>query len=218
MKVDRRAGQASKTRNVDETLPHTVLYSQFKDPESVAHFNKDSSLSASSLSLATPLAMTSILKKALGLNAEGNPSNAPPLHGLRVLEFAGLAPGPLVGLILADFGADVIRIDKVGATMNADGLARGKRSIAVDPKTREGLETLRRLMEKADVVIDPFRPGVLERLGLGPEEASRGNEGLVFARLTGFQRQGELPSSAIFHHELTDRTRQARTPAWPGTT
>lgn len=194
MKVDRRAGQASKTRNVDKTLPHTVLYGQIKDPES-----DSSSLLASTPSLrlqATPLTMTSILKKALGLNVDGNPPTSPPLTGLRVLEFAGLAPGPLVGLILADFGADVIRIDKVGATMNADGLARGKRSIAVDPKTGEGLETLRRLMEKADVVIDPFRPGVLERLGLGPEEACKRNEGLVFARLTGFQRQGELPSSA----------------------
>lgn len=142
--------------------------------------------------------MASLLKKAFGLSGvDGNPSNQPPLHGLRVVEFAGLAPGPLVGLILADFGADVIRIDKVGASINPDGLARGKRSISVDPKTADGLETLRRLVEKADVVIDPFRPGVLERLGLGPEEAARSNQRVIFARLTGFQRQGECELMAF---------------------
>lgn len=118
-------------------------------------------------------------------------SNALPLAGTRVVEFAGLAPGPMVGMILADFGADVIRIDKVGTGINPDGLCRGKRSIALDPKSPQGLETLRKLISKSDVVIDPFRPGVLERLGVGPEECARGNEGLVFARLTGFQREGE---------------------------
>lgn len=125
-------------------------------------------------------------------------SSSLPLAGLKVVEFAGLAPGPMVGLVLADFGADVIRIDKVGAGLNADGLCRGKRSIAVDPKTGEGLRTLRRLVAQADVLIDPFRPNVLERLGLGPAEVAHGwkqegvegNARLVYARLTGFQRTG----------------------------
>lgn len=116
-----------------------------------------------------------------------------------MIEFAGLAPGPMVGMILSDFGADVVRIDKVGAGINPDGLARGKRSIALDPKNAEGLQTLRKLISTSDVVIDPFRPGVLERLGVGPDDCQRGwsgngiqrNERLIFARLTGFQREGE---------------------------
>ena len=120
-----------------------------------------------------------------------------PLSGVRVLEFAGLAPGPMVGLVLADFGADVVRVDRVGGGLNADTLARGKRSVALDPKHPAGKLALRTLASRADVVIDPFRPGVLERLGLGPAavqaggDGVRANEGVVFARLTGFQREGE---------------------------
>ncbi|PWN19017.1 putative alpha-methylacyl-CoA racemase [Microstroma glucosiphilum] len=137
-------------------------------------------------------------------SSSSSPSSSLPLTGLKVVEFAGLAPGPMVGLVLADFGADVIRIDKVGAALNADGLCRGKRSIAVDPKTGEGLRTLRRLIAKADVLIDPFRPNVLERLGLGPaevekgwkEEGIEGNARLVYARLTGFQRTGPYANMA----------------------
>jgi alpha-methylacyl-CoA racemase len=119
-----------------------------------------------------------------------------PLEGIKVVEFGGLAPGPLVGLILADFGADVIRIDKVGDTFKADGLCRGKRSLAISPKHPKGLHVLRTLISRADVVVDPFRPGVLERLGLGPEDIRQGKEGVpgneacIVARLTGFQREG----------------------------
>ncbi|KDN36131.1 CoA-transferase family III [Tilletiaria anomala UBC 951] len=142
-----------------------------------------------------------ILRKA----SQKETTEAPPLRGLKVVEFAGLAPGPFVGLILADFGADVIRIDKVGAGINTDTLTRGKRSIAVDPKSPTGLKTLRRLIREADVLIEPFRPGVMERLGLGPEhvvEGKGGGEGLsanprlVYARLTGFQRQGPYANMA----------------------
>lgn len=135
-------------------------------------------------------------------SSSSSASNGLPLSGVKVVEFAGLAPGPMVGLILADFGADVVRIDKVGSSLNTDGLARGKRSIAVDPKTQSGLTTLRRLISGADVLIDPFRPGVLERLGLGPEEVRKGfdkvagNERLVYARITGFQREGPYASMA----------------------
>ncbi|PWN39469.1 putative alpha-methylacyl-CoA racemase [Ceraceosorus guamensis] len=125
-----------------------------------------------------------------------------PLSGLKVVEFAGLAPGPMVGLILADFGATVIRIDKVNASFNPDSLVRGKKSVALDPKNKHGLRAIRRLLSRTDVVVDPFRPGVLERLGLGPEDVRQGregcgaNEGCVFARLTGFQRQGPYASMA----------------------
>lgn len=121
-----------------------------------------------------------------------------PLTSLRVLEFSGLAPGPMVGLVLADFGADVVRVDKVNAGLNADTLCRGKRSVALDPKKPRGLRAIRLLASKADVIIDPFRPGVLERLGVGPEDVRigrdgvAGNERVVFARLTGFQREGKL--------------------------
>lgn len=130
----------------------------------------------------------------------GADSSSPPLSGLKVVEFAGLAPGPMVGLILADFGADVVRIDRMGATVNTDGLCRRKRSICVNVKIPQGLQTLKRLVSQADVLIDPFRPGVLERLGVGPAEFQEGepygNEGLVFARITGFQRQGPYANMA----------------------
>ncbi|TCD61072.1 hypothetical protein EIP91_009056 [Steccherinum ochraceum] len=127
-----------------------------------------------------------------------------PLSGIRVVEFAGLAPGPFAGLILADWGADVIRIDRppssssVTAEVPPDVLARDKRSIAVDPKVPSGLAVIKRLVSTADVLIEPFRPGVMERLGLGPEvflggkdSSERGlNEKLVYARLVGFSRTG----------------------------
>ena len=93
------------------------------------------------------------------------------------------------GMVLADWGADVIRIDKTDQSSTSDILSRGKRSIAVDPKVSGGLEIIKRLVNKADVVIDPFRPGVLERLGLGPDvfldPQSGTNRRLVFARLRG---------------------------------
>ncbi|PWY97102.1 CoA-transferase family III [Testicularia cyperi] len=126
-----------------------------------------------------------------------------PLAGIRVVEFSGLAPGPFVGMVLADFGADVIRVDKTGTSLNPDSLCRGKRSIAVSPKNPEGHSILTQLIKSADVVIDPFRPGVLERLGLGPGDFTaeingngNGNKGLVFARLTGFQRTGPYANMA----------------------
>lgn len=111
------------------------------------------------------------------------------LEGIRVIEMAGLAPVPYCGMILADFGADVVRVDRLGSK-SGDFLARGKRSIAVDLKNPEGVETVLQLVEKADVLVEPFRPGVMERLGLGPEVAQARNEKLVYARLTGFGQEG----------------------------
>ena len=89
------------------------------------------------------------------------------LQGIRVVEMAGLAPAPFCGMILADFGADVVRVDRVGAG-SFDHLARGKRSMAVNLKSPDGVETVLRLVERADVLLEPYRPGVMERLGLGP--------------------------------------------------
>jgi len=117
------------------------------------------------------------------------------LEGIRVVEMAGLAPVPYCGMILADFGADVVRVDRVGSR-SADFLARGKRSVAVDLKKPEGVETVLRLADKADVLIEPFRPGVMERLGLGPEVAQGRNPKLVYGRLTGFGQQGPYASMA----------------------
>lgn len=109
------------------------------------------------------------------------------LAGLKVIEFAGLAPGPFAGLVLADNGADVIRIDKNSSTSN-DILCRGKRSLAIDSKSKDGRDVLLKLLRKADVLIDPFRPGVMERLGLGPDVfLGKGGENkkLIYARIVG---------------------------------
>lgn len=117
-----------------------------------------------------------------------------PLSGLKVVEFAGLAPGPFAGLVLADWGADVIRIDKplessnLAASVSQDYLARNKRSIAINPKVPSGLAVIKTIINGSDVLIDPFRPGVMERLGLGPKVflgEGGSNKRLVYARLAG---------------------------------
>ncbi|KAL0064813.1 hypothetical protein AAF712_008210 [Marasmius tenuissimus] len=123
------------------------------------------------------------------------------LKGIKVVEFAGLAPGPFAGLILADNGADVIRIDRPGS-VSVDSLCRGKRSIAINPKVAAGRETLKKIIASSDVLIDPYRPGVLERLGLGPEvflgKNGKGglNERLIYARMSGFPRTGRQKDMA----------------------
>lgn len=124
-----------------------------------------------------------------------------PLEGIRVIEFAGLAPGPLCGLVLADLGATVVRVDNPASvgTPPDDVLCRGKQSIAISPKTSAGRAALLRLISKSHVLIDPFRPGVMENLGLGPEVflGPQGvNTRLIYARLVGFDRRGELKNMA----------------------
>ncbi|EPQ54016.1 CoA-transferase family III [Gloeophyllum trabeum ATCC 11539] len=122
-----------------------------------------------------------------------------PLNGLKVIEFAGLAPGPFAGLVLADWGAAVTRVDRPGHGPSADILCRRKRSLAINPKVPSGLAALRRLIADSDVLIDPFRPGVLEKLGLGPDVflGEGGLNGrLVYARVAGFPRKGAYSSMA----------------------
>ncbi|KAM0786483.1 hypothetical protein ACM66B_001941 [Microbotryomycetes sp. NB124-2] len=155
-----------------------------------------------------------------------------PLKGIRVLELAGLAPGPYCGMVLADFGADVVRVDRLGTSFNPDTLTRHKRSLSLSLKSPAGVQLLQTLLSgpapqagcsnpnckcsaskqatcannsnsslwRADVLIDPFRPGVLERLGLGPDKLLQANPRLIIARLTGFRREG--PYSMMAGHDL----------------
>ncbi|KAF4767890.1 hypothetical protein N7455_000017 [Penicillium solitum] len=120
------------------------------------------------------------------------------LDNIRVLELAGLAPGPFAGLLLADNGADVLRVDRVqpGHSPSPDVLIRGKSSICVDLKSPPGKQLLLRLIPHVDVLVDPFRPGVLEKLGLGPDVLLKINPRLIIARLTGFRRDGKYATMA----------------------
>lgn len=122
-----------------------------------------------------------------------------PLHGYTVIELAGIGPAPMGGMMLADMGAEVIRIERAGGTsalVMKDVSARGKKSVVINLKDSGGLETLLRMVENADVLIDPYRPGVCEKLGIGPEVCLARNSKLVFARMTGWGQEGPLAQSA----------------------
>ena len=121
-----------------------------------------------------------------------------PLTGVKVVEFAGIGPGPFCGMLLSDLGADVVRIDRKGQGRGspADVTSRGRRSIALDLKKPESVETCLRLMDAADIVFEGFRPGVMERLGLGPDIALKRNPKLVFGRMTGWGQTGPLSHAA----------------------
>jgi alpha-methylacyl-CoA racemase len=126
-----------------------------------------------------------------------------PLSGIRAVELGGLGPGPFAAMMLADLGADVVRIDRpdakpfvTGLDSSLDVLLRGRRSLTVDLKSQDGLALVRRLVDRADVLIDPFRPGTAERLGLGPDEMLATNPGLVYARVTGWGQTGPLSHTA----------------------
>ena len=126
-----------------------------------------------------------------------------PLAGCRVLEFAGIGPAPFCGMLLADMGADVLRIDRcdsieLGTPVQPgfDVLGRGKRSLALDLKTPSHVHHVMALVERADVLLEGFRPGVMERLELGPEPCLAANPRLVFARMTGWGQHGPLARSA----------------------
>ncbi len=126
-----------------------------------------------------------------------------PLEGIKILEVAGIGPGPFAGMMLSDMGADLIRIDRADragggdpANPPKDVLARGRRSVAVDLKHPDGIETVLAMVEKADVIIEGFRPGVMERLGLGPDICLARNPGLIFGRMTGWGQEGPMASAA----------------------
>jgi alpha-methylacyl-CoA racemase len=132
-----------------------------------------------------------------------------PLQGIRVLEMVGIGPGPFCGMMLADMGADVIRVDRPadkragldGKPPTQDALrydvtARGKRTVAIDLKNAEGVQQVLALVEQADVLIEGFRPGVMERLGLGPETCLQRNPKLVYGRMTGWGQSGPLAQAA----------------------
>jgi len=122
----------------------------------------------------------------------------PPLTGLRVLEFAGLAPGPFCGLLCADYGADVVKLDRPTPNNN-DNLTRGKRLLNVDLKSPSSLSLVTQLCSHADIIIDPYRPGLLEKLGLGPDVLCNLNPRLIYARLTGFRRDDRVYKNMAGH-------------------
>lgn len=123
-----------------------------------------------------------------------------PLTGIRVIELAGIGPGPLAGQLLADLGADVISVDRKAETPNPvrpkDANRRGKRSIAVNLKAEGASDVILKLCESADILIEGFRPGVAERLGLGPDAVHAINPALVYGRLTGWGQTGPLADRA----------------------
>ncbi|MGA1503512.1 MAG: CaiB/BaiF CoA transferase family protein [Ilumatobacteraceae bacterium] len=127
---------------------------------------------------------------------------AGPLGGVRVIEIAGIGPGPFAAMMLADMGAEVIRVDRTQAVRDDatgahwDVMLRGRRNIALDLKHPEGVETLLTLVEGADAIIEGFRPGVMERLGVGPDACMSRNPTLVFGRMTGWGQAGPYANAA----------------------
>ncbi len=130
-----------------------------------------------------------------------------PLEGKKIIEIAGIGPGPFCAMVLSDLGAEVIRVDRVSAVPNefpltpgVDLLNRGRKSVAFDLKNQEGIKALLRLVEEADALIEGFRPGVAERLGIGPEKCLERNPRLVYGRMTGWGQTG--PYSSMAGHDI----------------
>ncbi len=126
-----------------------------------------------------------------------------PLDGIRVIEMAGLAPSPYCGMILSDFGADVVIVDRLSKggpeipnIMSRNPFNRGKRSMRINLKTDQGVAIVKDMIRGSDVLIEPYRPGVMESLGLGPDEALALNQRLIYARLTGWGQEGPYASMA----------------------
>ncbi len=126
-----------------------------------------------------------------------------PLEGLTIIELAGIGPGPFCAMMLSDMGAEVIRVDRAGSVQGGDPdnpprdvLNRGRRSIGVDLKNPEGVEAILRVVEQADGLIEGFRPGVTERLGIGPDDCAARNKRLVYGRMTGWGQDGPYASAA----------------------
>ena len=130
-----------------------------------------------------------------------------PLDGYRIVEFAGIGPGPFCGMMLADHGAEVVRVDRPGGTRGGiageasmDPLQRSRKSIAIDLKSADGIAIVRDLCGTADGLIEGFRPGVMERLGLGPDVLLADNARLVFGRMTGWGQTG--PYAKVAGHDI----------------
>ncbi len=128
-----------------------------------------------------------------------------PLSGLRVLELGGIGPGPHAAMMLADLGADVVRVDRPSGGLKVapgqkDWMQRNRRLVGADMKTAEGMATMRALFDAADVVIEGFRPGVAERLGIGPADVHATNPGLIYARMTGWGQNG--PWAKVAGHDI----------------
>ena len=121
-----------------------------------------------------------------------------PLNGVKVIEFAGIGPGPFCAMLLSDMGAEVVRIDRKGGrgASKFDITSRGRRSLALDLKKPEAVEVALKLIAKSDALLEGFRPGVMEKLGLGPAEALKRNAKLVYGRMTGWGQTGPLSSAA----------------------
>jgi alpha-methylacyl-CoA racemase len=122
-----------------------------------------------------------------------------PLNGYTVIELSGIGPAPMAGMILADMGAEVIRIERAGAwnpLKSRDVSFRGKKSVVLNLKHPQGVDTLLRMVENADVLIDPYRPGVCEKLGIGPDVCLERNPKLIFGRMTGWGQEGPLAKAA----------------------
>src|SRR5437016_6882003 len=129
-----------------------------------------------------------------------------PLEGVRVVELAGIGPGPFCAMLLSDMGAEVIRVDRaanVGHDIGREGedprfglLQRGRRNIAVDLKNPAGVDAALRLIDRTDALIEGFRPGVMERLGLGPDICLKRNPKLVYGRMTGWGQDGPMAEAA----------------------
>jgi alpha-methylacyl-CoA racemase len=126
-----------------------------------------------------------------------------PLAGFRIIEMAALGPVPFCGMMLADLGAEIIRIERAGAPpmgepidLQFDIMGRGRRSIALDLKSPQGVEIVFKLVETADVLMEGMRPGAMERLGLGPDECLARNPGLIYGRMTGWGQTGPLAQRA----------------------
>ena len=125
-----------------------------------------------------------------------------PLSGIKVIEIAGIGPGPFAAMMLADMGAEVIRVDRAGSVggdpskPNLEILNRGRRSIGVDLKSPDGVETVLALVEQSDALIEGFRPGVTERLGIGPDACLARNPKIVYGRMTGWGQDGPYAQAA----------------------
>ncbi|WP_287433192.1 CaiB/BaiF CoA-transferase family protein, partial [Spongiibacter sp.] len=122
-----------------------------------------------------------------------------PLSGLRVVEMAGIGPGPYACMLLSDLGAEVIRIERGVSGMGGqagDATVRGRRSIVLNLKSDDGLAVAKKLIDRADILVEGFRPGVMEKLGLGPDHCLESNPGLIYGRMTGWGQDGPLAKTA----------------------